>query len=97
MVVPLQLGFMDFDQIYAKKRTGRQLCLDLMEITVPWKAVLALIEPVYQKPSSKRGRPLAALRRFGFLLAGPASSALSRPRHHPLGRQVSQHLGHRIL
>jgi IS5 family transposase len=47
MVVPLQLGFMDFDQIYAKKRTGRQLCLDLMEITVPWKAVLALIEPVY--------------------------------------------------
>ena len=22
MVVPLQLGFMDFDQIYAKKRTG---------------------------------------------------------------------------
>ena len=29
MVVPLQLGFMDFDQIYAKKRTSRQLCLDL--------------------------------------------------------------------
>jgi IS5 family transposase len=28
-----------------------------MEITVPWKAFLALIEPVYQKPSSKGGRP----------------------------------------
>ncbi|MBW4531544.1 MAG: transposase [Aphanothece saxicola GSE-SYN-MK-01-06B] len=28
-----------------------------MEATVPWEAFLALIEPVYHKPSSKRGRP----------------------------------------
>jgi hypothetical protein len=28
-----------------------------MEITVPWEAFLALIEPVYHKPSSKGGRP----------------------------------------
>jgi transposase, IS5 family len=28
-----------------------------MEITVPWEAFLALIKPVYHKPSSKRGRP----------------------------------------
>jgi hypothetical protein len=28
-----------------------------MEITVPWEAFLALIEPVHHKPSSKGGRP----------------------------------------
>jgi IS5 family transposase len=28
-----------------------------MEATLPWEAFLALIEPVYHKPSSKGGRP----------------------------------------
>ena len=57
MADPLQLGFTDYEQIYAKKRTRRQRFLDEMEITVPWEAFLALIEPVYHKPSSKGGRP----------------------------------------
>ena len=57
MAVPLQLGFTDYEQIYAKKKTRRQRFLEEMEITVPWEAFLALIEPVYHKPSSKGGRP----------------------------------------
>ena len=54
---PLQLGFSDYEQIYTKKRTRRQRFLDEMEATVPWEAFLALIVPVYHKPSSKGGRP----------------------------------------
>ena len=57
MAAPLQLGFTGYQQIYAKKRTRRQGFLDEMEITVPWEAFLAMIEPVYHKPSSKGGRP----------------------------------------
>jgi len=57
MADPLQLGFSDYEQIFAKKRTRRQRFLDEMEITVPWEAFLALIKPVYLKPSSKGGRP----------------------------------------
>ena len=57
MAVPLQLGFTDYEQIYAKKKMRRQRFLEEMEITVPWEAFLALIEPVYHKPSSKGGRP----------------------------------------
>ncbi len=34
MTDPLQLGFSDFEQIYAKKRTRRQRFLDEMEATV---------------------------------------------------------------
>ena len=52
MAAPLRLGFTDYEQIHAKKRTRRQRFLDEMEATVPWEAFLALIEPVYQKPSS---------------------------------------------
>ena len=57
MAVSLQLGFTDYEQIYAKKTTRRQRFLEEMEITVPWEAFLALIEPVCHKPSSKGGRP----------------------------------------
>lgn len=57
MAVPLQLGFSDHEQTHAKKRTRRQRFLDEMEATVPREAFLALIEPVYHKPSSKGGRP----------------------------------------
>jgi IS5 family transposase len=53
----LQLGFSDYEQFFAKKRTRRQRFFDEMEITVPWEAFLALIKPVYHKPFSKGGRP----------------------------------------
>ena len=57
MAAPLQLGFTDNEQTYAKKKTRRQRFLDEMEATVPWDAFLALISPVYHRPSAKGGRP----------------------------------------
>jgi IS5 family transposase len=61
MAAPIQLGFTDYEQIFAKKRTRRQRFLGEMEATVPWEAFLALIEPVYHKPSRKGGRPAIPL------------------------------------
>jgi transposase, IS5 family len=49
-----QLGFGDYEQSTAKKRTKREKFLAGMEKVVPWKA---LIEPHYPKSSSKGGRP----------------------------------------
>ncbi|QPN63878.1 IS5 family transposase [Synechococcus sp. CBW1004] len=57
MAAPLQLGFTDYEQTYAKKKTRRQRFLDEMEATVPWDPFLALISPVYYRPSAKGGRP----------------------------------------
>ena len=57
MAAHLQLGFTDYEQIHAKKRTRWQRFLDEIEATVPWEALLALIEPVYHEPSSNGGRP----------------------------------------
>ncbi len=53
MTAPLQLGFTDYEQIFAKKKTLRQRFLDEMEAAVPWEAFLTLIEPVYHKASGK--------------------------------------------
>jgi IS5 family transposase len=52
-----QLGFGDYEQTTAKKRTRRERFLSEMERVVPWKALLELIEPHYPKTSSKGGRP----------------------------------------
>ncbi len=52
-----QLGFGDYEQTTAKKRTKRERFLSEMEKVVPWKALLDLIEPHYPKTSSKGGRP----------------------------------------
>jgi len=60
LTATLQLGFTDYGQSYAKKRTRRQWILDALEFTVPW-VFLALIKPVYYKPSSKGGRPTIPL------------------------------------
>ena len=51
------MGFTNYEQTYAKKKTRRQRFLDEMEATVPWDAFLALISPVYHRPSAKGGRP----------------------------------------
>jgi len=53
----LQLGFSDYEQVYAKKKTRRQIFLDEMEATIPWNNFHALIRPVYHQPSAKGGRP----------------------------------------
>ena len=52
-----QLGFGDYEQTTAKKRTRRERFLQEMEAVVPWKALIDLIEPCYPKTSSKGGRP----------------------------------------
>ena len=57
MATPRQLGFTDYEQTYAKKKTRRQIFLEEMEATVPWDSFLALIQPVYYKPTTKGGRP----------------------------------------
>ena len=65
-----QLGFGDYEQATAKKRTRRERFLREMENVVPWKALLELIEPHYPKNSSKGGRPpypLATMLRIHLL------------------------------
>jgi len=52
-----QLGFGDYEQSTAKKRTRRERFLAQMEAVVPWKALIELIEPHYPTISSKGGRP----------------------------------------
>jgi IS5 family transposase len=57
-----QLGFGDYEQTTVKKRTRRERFLAEMEVVVPWKALIGLIEPHYPKTSSKGGRPPYPLR-----------------------------------
>ena len=57
-----QLGFGDYEQTTAKKRTRRERFLAEMEVVVPWKALIGLIESHYPKTSSKGGRPPYPLR-----------------------------------
>ncbi len=45
MAIPLQLGFVDYEQTYAKKKTRRQIFLEQMEATLPWDLFLSLIRP----------------------------------------------------
>lgn len=46
MATPLQLGFTDFEQTYAKKMTHRQIFLEIIQARFPWVSLLALIQPV---------------------------------------------------
>ncbi len=65
-----QLGFGDYEQATAKKRTKRERFLSEMEAVVPWKVLVDLIEPHYPKTSSKGGRPaypLAAMLRIHLM------------------------------
>jgi transposase, IS5 family len=52
-----QLGFGDYEQTTAKKRTKREKFLAEMDQVVPWEALIELIEPHYPKSGSKGGRP----------------------------------------
>ena len=52
-----QLGFSDYEQSTAKKRTKKEKFLSEMDQVVPWQPLLDLIEPIYPKVSSKGGRP----------------------------------------
>jgi IS5 family transposase len=62
-----QLGFGDYEQSTAKKRTKREKFLADMEQVVPWQALIALIDLHYPKTGSKGGRspyPLASMLRI---------------------------------
>ena len=66
-----QFGFSDYEQTTAKKRTNKEKFLAEMDQVVPWLPLLDLIEPVYQKVSSKGGLspyPLAAMLRIHLML-----------------------------
>jgi IS5 family transposase len=70
MTIFLQLGFTDYAQTYAKKKTRRQIFLDEMEAALSWDALLALIQPVYYMPTPNDGRPpfsLEVMRRIHLL------------------------------
>ena len=54
-----QMSFGDSEYAGKKKRTRREVFLAEMDKVVPWKALLALIEPAYPKAGS--GRPPYAL------------------------------------
>ena len=50
-----QLSFGDAEYAGKRKQTRREVFLQEMELVVPWKALLSLIEPHY--PKGARGRP----------------------------------------
>jgi IS5 family transposase len=65
----MQLTFGDGEGLGKRKRTRREVFLDEMEQVVPWKVLLALIEPHYPK-AGRPGRqpyPLATMLRIHFL------------------------------
>ena len=65
----MQLTFGDAEGLGQRKRTRREVFLDEMEQVVPWKALLALIEP-HHPVSGRRGRqpyPLATMLRVHLL------------------------------
>jgi IS5 family transposase len=56
-----QLGFSDYEQTTARKRTKRERFLVQMDAIVTWKALITLIETYYPMTGSKRGRLLCPL------------------------------------
>ena len=73
-----QISFADAEHAGKRKKTRREVFLDEMELVVPWKALLRLIEPHY--PVAGRGRrpyPLESILRVHlmqnwFALSDPA-------------------------
>jgi transposase, IS5 family len=74
-----QLGFGDYEQSRAMKRTKRERFLSEMEAVVPWKALIDLIEPHYPKTSSKGGRPAYPLATMLRILVMQPWYSLSDP------------------
>ena len=65
----MQLTFGDAEDLGQRKRTRRELFLEEMEQVVPWKALLALIDPHYPKLGRPGRQPyaLATMLRIHFL------------------------------
>ena len=65
-----QLGFSDYEQTTAKKRTKKEKFLAEMDQVVPWQPLFFPSEPVYPKVSSKGCRTpdlLAAMLRIRLM------------------------------
>ena len=65
----MQLSFGDAEDLGGRKRTRREVFLAEMDQVVPWKALLALIEPHYPKMGRPGRQPyaLATMLRIHFL------------------------------
>jgi len=75
-----QLGFGDYEQTTAKKRTRRERFLAEMEVVVPWKALIDLIEPHFPKATSKGGRPPYPLETCcGFICCSSGMTSAIQP------------------
>tara|TARA_R110002074_G_scaffold90662_2_gene198691 strand:- start:22 stop:978 length:957 start_codon:yes stop_codon:yes gene_type:complete len=59
--MPKQITFASLAHASKKKVTRREKFLAEMEVVVPWRRLLALIEPHYPKMGTKGGRPAMAL------------------------------------
>lgn len=61
-----QLSFSDAEYAGTRKKTRREVFLEEMELVVPWKVLLKLIEPHYPGPVGKH--PFRVIKRqFGLL------------------------------
>ena len=68
--MPKQPAFPGLTQAMKKKRTRRELFLAEMDVVVPWRRLLGLIEPHYPRTGAKGGRPpmpLETMLRVHFL------------------------------
>ena len=76
-MVSKQLGFGDYEQTTAKKRTRRERFLAEMEAVVTWKVLIDLVEPHYSKTSSKQRPAGSAATITAWLCLIPAARATS--------------------
>ena len=83
-----QISFADAEYAGKRKKTRREVFLEEMELVVPWKTLLKVIEPFY--PTAGRGRrPYSAATctcaspRLAALAATTASPASSASRRAP--------------
>ena len=63
-----QISFSDAEHAGKRKKTRREVFLEEMELVVPWKLLIALIEPHY--PAAGRGRrpyPLESMLRVHLM------------------------------
>jgi len=60
----IQQSFSDIEYNGKKRQTRKEIFLDRMEWLMPWKALIALIEPIYPKMGPKGGRPTIGIEKM---------------------------------
>lgn len=91
----MQLTFGDAEGPGQRKRTRREVFLDEMEQVVPWKALLALIEPHYPVTGCRGRQPYPLTTMFGFypditVASIPSTTCTGQPGCSPNGGFGSQ-------